>query len=85
MQNFFSKVADFFKQDSDIPQTDTHWFSESGVIDLFVMLGPKPKDVFKQYAVLTGTTPVPPVSLIHLIFEKISSQGFSMYTFVFGV
>ncbi|XP_071162739.1 neutral alpha-glucosidase AB-like isoform X2 [Mytilus edulis] len=60
-KNFFSKVADFFKQDSDIPQTDTHWFSESGVIDLFVMLGPKPKDVFKQYAVLTGTTPVPPL------------------------
>lgn len=60
-KNFFSKMADFFKADSDIPQTDTHWFSESGVIDLFLMLGPKPKDVFKQYGTLTGTTPLPPM------------------------
>merc|ERR1719197_363059 len=22
--------------------TDTHWFSESGIVDFFVMLGPKP-------------------------------------------
>lgn len=42
-------------------QMDTHWFSESGVIDIFVMLGPRPKDVFKQYAALTGSTELPPV------------------------
>jgi alpha-glucosidase (family GH31 glycosyl hydrolase) len=29
--------------------------SESGVIDVFFLLGPKPQDVFKQYASLTGT------------------------------
>lgn len=55
-------MADFFKADTEIPQTDTQWFSESGIIDVFLMLGPKPKDVFKQYAVLTGTTALPPVS-----------------------
>lgn len=33
---------------------DTHWFSESGVIDLFVLLGHNPLSVFKQYAKLTG-------------------------------
>lgn len=33
---------------------DTYWFSESGVIDIFVMLGFRFKDVFKQYAVLIG-------------------------------
>lgn len=37
----------------------THWMSESGVIDVFFLLGPKPQDVFKQYASLTGTTPLP--------------------------
>lgn len=42
-------------------QMDTHWFSESGVVDIFVMLGPRPKDVFKQYAALTGSTELPPV------------------------
>jgi alpha 1,3-glucosidase len=37
----------------------THWMSESGIIDVFFLLGPKPYDVFKQYASLTGTTPLP--------------------------
>lgn len=60
-QTFLSKVADLVKGSSDIPQTDTHWFSESGIIDIFVMMGPTPKAVFKQYAILTGTTPLPPV------------------------
>ncbi len=41
-------------------RTDTHWMSESGVIDVFVMLGPKPADVSRQYAALTGPTPLPP-------------------------
>jgi len=35
--------------------------SESGVIDIFFMLGPKPLDVFRQYTVLTGTAPLPQV------------------------
>ena len=54
-------MLDYVKGDQDIPQVDTHWFSESGIIDIFVMLGPKPQDVFRQYAILTGTTPLPPV------------------------
>jgi alpha 1,3-glucosidase len=55
--------VDFVKGDSDVPQTDTHWMSESGVIDVFFMLGPKPVDAFQQYAFLTGTTPLPSVSI----------------------
>lgn len=35
--------------------TTTHWFSESGVMDFFVLLGPEPKTVMKQYGMLTGT------------------------------
>ena len=43
------------------PQSETHWFSESGVIDLFLMLGPTVGNVFFQYRQLTGSTPLPPV------------------------
>lgn len=47
---------------SDAPQTDVRWISESGIIDVFVMLGPRPSDVFTQYASLTGTQSFPPLS-----------------------
>jgi len=59
----FAKLVDLVKGD-EIPQIDTHWFSESGIIDVFVMLGPQPADVFRQYAALTGTTPLPPVCVV---------------------
>lgn len=39
--------------------TKTHWFSESGLIDVFVFLGPTPKDVTKAYGELTGFTQLP--------------------------
>ncbi|XP_023336041.1 neutral alpha-glucosidase AB [Eurytemora carolleeae] len=40
-------------------QVETHWMFESGVLDFFVLLGPGPKEVSRQYGVLTGTTPLP--------------------------
>ena len=40
--------------------TETHWISESGILDLFVFLGPTPKDTIASYAQLTGTTQLPP-------------------------
>ncbi|KAI6046390.1 glycoside hydrolase family 31 protein, partial [Pisolithus marmoratus] len=39
--------------------TETHWISESGVLDVFLLPGPTPADVFAQYARLTGTAPLP--------------------------
>uniref|UniRef100_A0A4W5MYU6 Glucosidase II alpha subunit a n=1 Tax=Hucho hucho TaxID=62062 RepID=A0A4W5MYU6_9TELE len=45
-----------------VPQTDVRWISESGIIDVFIMLGPRPNDVFTQYASLTGTQAFPPLS-----------------------
>ncbi|CAG0915050.1 unnamed protein product [Notodromas monacha] len=42
------------------PQVDTHWISESGVIDVYFLLGPGPKDVMSQYGALSGNTPLPP-------------------------
>ncbi|KAG8224893.1 hypothetical protein J437_LFUL004634 [Ladona fulva] len=37
------------------------FMSESGIIDVFFMMGPAPVDVSRQYAKLTGTLPIPPV------------------------
>ncbi|KAH6693070.1 neutral alpha-glucosidase AB, partial [Verticillium dahliae] len=39
--------------------TNTHWMSESGLLDVFVFLGPTPQDVTKNYVQLTGTTAMP--------------------------
>ncbi|SPO06023.1 related to glucosidase II, alpha subunit [Cephalotrichum gorgonifer] len=39
--------------------THTHWISESGLLDIFVFLGPTPKDITKAYGELTGTTAMP--------------------------
>ncbi len=38
----------------------THWISESGIIDVFLLPGPTPKDVLTQYAGITGTPLLPP-------------------------
>ena len=37
----------------------TQWIAESGVLDLFLLLGPRPADVSAQYAGLTGSTAMP--------------------------
>lgn len=39
--------------------TETHWISESGILDLFLLPGPTPEDIFKQYTRLTGTPVLP--------------------------
>lgn len=39
--------------------TNTHWMSESGILDLFLLPGPTPEEIFKQYAALTGAAPLP--------------------------
>jgi len=39
--------------------TSTHWMAESGVLDLFVFLGPSPDEILSQYTALTGRTPLP--------------------------
>ena len=62
VQNLLGKLLSYFKSEDEVPQIDTHWMSESGIIDVFILLGPRPYDVYKQYASLTGTAPLPPVS-----------------------
>jgi alpha 1,3-glucosidase len=44
----------------DIHDTKTaHFMSESGVMDVFVLLGPSPNEVFQQYTELTGVANLP--------------------------
>ncbi|XP_052782433.1 neutral alpha-glucosidase AB-like isoform X2 [Mya arenaria] len=63
--NTVDKVADIVGRGrNERPQTNTHWISESGVIDVFIMMGPTAHDVFYQYAQLTGTTNLPPMFAI---------------------
>ena len=68
LKSIFSKVTDFITKSNEVNQVETHWMSESGVIDIFFMFGPLPTDVFRQYTLLTGTTSLPPVIIFHLIF-----------------
>ncbi|KAI8867416.1 hypothetical protein GQ42DRAFT_56104 [Ramicandelaber brevisporus] len=44
----------------DSLSTRTHWFAESGVLDLFLFAAPEPQGVIAQYTALTGTTAMPP-------------------------
>ena len=44
---------------SGATSTRSHWFFESGLIDVFVMLGPTPRDVSNAYGELTGYTQLP--------------------------
>ncbi|XP_069692372.1 neutral alpha-glucosidase AB [Periplaneta americana] len=58
-QNVVSSIVNFVSGSAPAPQVDSHFMSESGIIDTFFMLGPKPKDVFRQYIKLTGPAPLP--------------------------
>jgi alpha 1,3-glucosidase len=39
--------------------THTHWFSEAGILDAFIFMGPTPRDLTKKYGELTGYTAMP--------------------------
>ncbi|MFH4978179.1 hypothetical protein AB6A40_004888 [Gnathostoma spinigerum] len=56
-----ASIVDKFKTSADVPQIDAHFMSESGLIDAFIMLGPSPKDIFRQNSALTGVYPLPPL------------------------
>uniref|UniRef100_A0A8C9GCY1 Glycoside hydrolase family 31 N-terminal domain-containing protein n=1 Tax=Pavo cristatus TaxID=9049 RepID=A0A8C9GCY1_PAVCR len=53
-------AADISKQRA-VPLTDVRWMSESGIIDVFLLMGPTAFDIFKQFAQLTGTQALPPL------------------------
>ncbi|KAK6632383.1 hypothetical protein RUM44_007425 [Polyplax serrata] len=58
-QNMLSSIVNLVSGSNSKPEVDAHFMSESGIIDVFFLLGPMPDDVMKQYASLTGTAPLP--------------------------
>lgn len=67
--NVVESFVNFVSGSTKKSQVDVHFMSESGVIDVFFMLGPKPLDVFRQFTVLTGTAPLPQVYLIYILMS----------------
>ncbi|KAK0168914.1 hypothetical protein PV327_002670 [Microctonus hyperodae] len=57
--NVVESIVNFVSGGVKKPQVDAHFISESGVIDVFFLLGPSPLDTFRQYTTLTGVTPLP--------------------------
>ena len=58
-----------------------HIMSEAGIMDIFVLLGPKPSDVSTQYASLTGSTPLPPLfgmAYQVILVVKNSGEGYKI-------
>lgn len=67
---FWMNAADTYidivktKSDNDkflnlLQSTQTHWISEAGLIDVFVMLGDSPAEINKQYGEITGFSQLP--------------------------
>jgi alpha 1,3-glucosidase len=61
-KSIFGKLVEKIGVSSDQPHAGAHFFSESGAADLFLFLGPRPNDIFRQQSILIGRYPLPPVS-----------------------
>lgn len=61
------RIINFVSGAEKKPQVDAHFMSESGIIDVFFLLGLEPMDTFKQFTALTGTHNLPPVSVFLMI------------------
>lgn len=58
---FWLNAAETFIDLKDVDGgKQSHWISETGVIDVFLMVRDMPKDVFEDYAALTGLPFLPP-------------------------
>ncbi|XP_070495450.1 neutral alpha-glucosidase AB [Chironomus tepperi] len=58
-QNVMESIVSFVAGSRQQDAPSAHFISESGIIDVFVMLGPSPNDAFKQYTALTGSGNLP--------------------------
>lgn len=54
-------ISSFVSNDKKMTGRLTHWFSETGLIDIWFMPGPDPTSVVKSNAEIFGTIPLPPV------------------------
>lgn len=78
--NVVSSIVNFVSGNTKPAQVDAHFMSETGVLDVFFFLGPKPQDVFRQYTGLTGTAPLPPVRKIWFTLNWLKLKYFSQNT-----
>lgn len=59
---WFNPTETFVDIEDDASGSKTsHWMSESGIIDVFFIPGPSPRELYRQYAKLTGKLPLPPM------------------------
>lgn len=54
-------ISSFVSSDKKMTGRSTHWFSETGLIDIWFMPGPAPATVVGYNAEIFGTIPMPPV------------------------
>lgn len=54
-------ISSFVSSEKKMTGRSTHWFSETGLIDIWLMPGPAPTTVVGYNAEIFGTIPMPPV------------------------
>lgn len=59
-KNVMSTIVDFVAGGRTTEPPLAHFMSESGIMDIFILMGPTPIAAFKQFTDLTGTAPLPP-------------------------
>lgn len=52
--NVVSSLVNLVSGSKSESSVSAHFMSESGIMDLFVLMGPTPKDTLRQYSSLTG-------------------------------
>ncbi|CAO1407451.1 unnamed protein product [Diamesa hyperborea] len=58
-KNVMSSIVNFVAGARPVEPPAAHFMSESGIVDVFVFLGPTPNEAFKQYTDLTGSANLP--------------------------
>eukprot|EP00949_MAST-11_sp_MAST-11-sp1_P000081 g81.t1 len=57
---WFNPTETFIDVEEGSQGKRTHWISEAGLADLFLMPGPNVRSLYAQYAEMTGTSQLPP-------------------------
>ncbi|XP_063691474.1 neutral alpha-glucosidase AB-like isoform X2 [Bolinopsis microptera] len=63
-KSIVGRVLSSIMSSDEVSRIDTHFMSESGLLDLFLFLGPTPKDVTRQYSNVFGPSYLPPLFAI---------------------
>ncbi|KRT80427.1 glycoside hydrolase, partial [Oryctes borbonicus] len=59
--NVVSSLVNLVSGNKAENRVDAHFMSESGIVDMFVFMGPSFPDTVRQYTMLTGTAPIPQI------------------------